>query len=85
MLLSLELKLWQALLAVATGQKSGISAIADFLEMDVPWNDLEKASHFDCNFFLSGIFPLSFQFKISLNIPKRLPKHVSERLQTTHP
>jgi hypothetical protein len=55
MLLSVELKLWQGLLAVATGAKTAISAISDFLQNDVPWEDLNRVSGSERDFFKRGI------------------------------
>ena len=55
MLLDVELKLWRAVLAVATGAKTAVTAIEHFLEADVPWDALEDVSDADRNFFLPGI------------------------------
>jgi len=62
-LLDVEFKLWQALLAVATGTKTAISAVTDFLDADVPWDELESISDEDRDFFLAGIdFLLTIKF-----------------------
>ena len=54
MLLNVELKLWRAILAVATGAKTVVTAIEHFLEA-VPWDALEDVSDADRKFFLPGI------------------------------
>jgi hypothetical protein len=70
-----ELKLWRAILAVATGEKIAASAIGEFLESNVPWKDLQDVSDADRNFFLSGMdFPLNLVsvLKVSSSSPLKM-------------
>ena len=53
-LLSVEFKLWEALLAVATGSKTGMTAMRDFFDSDVPWNELDSLSQVEKDFFCIG-------------------------------
>jgi len=56
-----EFQLWQALLAVATGTKTTVSAISEFLD-SVPWDKLEDVSNADRDFFKTGTITLQSVF-----------------------
>ncbi len=46
---------------MATGEKTAVSAISEFLETDVPWDELQNVSDADRDFFVAGIdFSLNF-------------------------
>lgn len=62
-LLDIEFSLWQALLAVATGTKTAVTAVTDFLETSVPWEELERVTEEERNFFLAGTNNL-LKFKV---------------------
>jgi hypothetical protein len=64
-LLNIEFGLWQALLAVASGTKTAVTAVTDFLETGVPWAELELVTEEEKNFFLAGTNNL-LKFKVRI-------------------
>jgi len=53
-LLQVELSFWRKLVSVATGEKSAFCAVKEFLLDEIDWEELEKVSELDKEFFKPG-------------------------------
>jgi hypothetical protein len=53
-LLQVELSFWRKIVSVATGEKSAFCAVKEFLLEEVNWEDLEKISASDKEFYKPG-------------------------------